>query len=193
VGDVLDVALFIDNPRLDFFREIGVALLFDPAAYTVTGTSTRTRIVLDREGTLATPVLFGVGGFGPGWLDNIIDPTEQSPGTWLLIHARGGDDTYGGLGFGSGSFHIPGTFTETRPHASLQLTVTGLGAGDLTTGFGDGQTLLDAGFNPVPDWAIFGSVSATIVPEPSSSLLISLGLAALARGRRQCRYVGTCV
>ena len=183
VGDVLEVDLFIDNPFNDAFREIGVALLFDPAAYAVTGASTRTRIVWDREGTLVTPVLYAVGAFGPTWLESAIDPMEQSPGTWLLINADAGDGSGQGVGLGTGTYVFPGLFEETRPHASLQLTVTGLGVGDLTTGFGDGQTLLDMGYDPVPERAIFGSVTATIVPEPSSALLIALGLAAIARQR----------
>mgnify|MGYP001825827437 FL=1 len=180
IGDVLDVDLFIDNPWFESYLGVGVALLFDPAVYTVTGTTPRTQIEWSRD-RFETPVLFCLCAFGPFWLDNRIDPTEQSPGILLLVDAAGDSPA---AGTGSFEFTSP-PFTETRPHASVQLTVTGLGNGDLTTGFGTGQTLVGPAGEPVPDQAIFDSVTATVVPEPGTALLVGLGLVGLATAARR--------
>ena len=175
-GDVVDVDLFIDNPVNEAYLGVGVALLFDPAAYTVTGTSTRTGLEI-YPGVLETPILTTTA-FGVTYLDNRIDPTEQSPGVWLLVNALG-------LAPANGDGAWDTIFTETRPHASVQLTVTGLGHGDITTGFGAGQTLVGPAGDPVPEQAIFGAVTATVVPEPGTALLVGLGLAGLATAARR--------
>ncbi len=174
-GDTVDVDLFMDNPLLEDYLGVGVSLLFDPAVYSLTGVTPRTQVEL-QPGVFATPVLVAPGGFGPSFLDNVIDPNEQSPGVVLMVNAL---NTTPSAGTGSDPL-------ETRPHASVELTVIGVGDGTIATGFGVGQVLLDGGNNDVSGQAIFDSETLTIIPEPGTALLMGLGLAGLgAAGRRR--------
>lgn len=180
IGDTVDVDVFMDNPLNESYLGVGTALIYDPTVYALTGVTPRTQIELS-PGVFATPVLAAASAFGLSFLDNVIDPNEQSAGVVLMINALSTAPTNG-----TGSLDIPGTFTETRPHASVQLTVIGVGDGTIATGFGQGQTLLDGTGAEVPGQAIFDSETLTIVPEPGTALLMGLGLAGLgAAGRRR--------
>ena len=170
IGDTVDVDVFMDNPLEESYVGVGTALIYDPAVYELTGVTPRTQVDLG-GGTLATPVLAAPSGFGLSFLDNVIDPNEQSPGVILLVNALSTAPTNG-----DGSLDVPGTFTEARPHASIELTVIGQGDGTVATGFGQGQTLLNNTGAQVPEQAIFDSVTLT-VPEPGAT---ALGLVALS-------------
>jgi hypothetical protein len=175
IGDTVDVDVFMDNPLQESYLGVGTALIYDPAVYALTGVTPRSQIEL-QPGVFATPVLVAQGTFGPSFLDNVIDPNEQSPGVVLMVNAL---STSPSAGTGSDPL-------ETRPHASVELTVIGLGDGTISTGFGVGQTLVDASGGETPELAIFDSETLTIVPEPGTALLMGLGLAGLgAAGRRR--------
>ena len=180
IGDTVDVDLFIDNPLNESYLGVGASLLFDPTVYALTGVTDKT--LVDIGAGLQTPILIAASAFGINYLDDVINPNEQSPGVVLMVNALNTAPANG-----DGSFvNADPPLTEVRPHASVQLTVIGLGDGTISAGFGVGQILLSADNTDVSEQAIFDSETLTIVPEPGTALLMGLGLAGLgAAGRRR--------
>jgi probable HAF family extracellular repeat protein len=118
-----------------------------------------------------------------------VSPGEAAwPGQARGISADG--SVVVGYASGSSSFHTAWVWDETNGMRELQQVLTDLGI-DLT-GWSleeanaisaDGLTIAGAGINPLGNYEAF----VATIPEPSTGLLVSIGLTGLATRRRSLR------